>query len=355
MMTKKIRYLTFFLSVGLAFCLAFTSSAPQPAKAAANYPDVIQGLTGFAGNAKDHNGKSKSAVSGGQGGSVVYVNNLNDLRTHVSGTDRKTVVITGDISSSGKSTVTVGANKTIVGSYVSHRLTNIYITTGSSSNNVIFKNLIIGHSASITGNNDIPMYIAHGQNYWIDHVTFEGHSYNPNSHDDLGKLLYVGAKADFVTLSNSKFTDHRYGLILGYPNDDSQGKNYIGYPHMTIANNYFNNVYVRAPGLMRYGYFHAKNNYMTNFNLGFTIHTNATVYSEANYFGNGNEKGGMIDDYGTAQFKDVGSFPALTAPKSPLTGWNPRTNYSYSAMTAQNAKNYAQSYAGAQNSALVYP
>ena len=69
-------------------------------------------------------------------------------------------------------------------------------------------------------------------------------------------------------------SEHLYGLILGYPNDDNEGRNYIGYPHMTITNNYFNNVYVRSPGLMRYGYFHAKNNYVTNFNLGFTIHTN---------------------------------------------------------------------------------
>ncbi|MBT2634141.1 pectate lyase [Bacillus sp. ISL-26] len=354
-MIRKARQLVFGITLGLVLCLAISYSAPKQAKAAASYPDVMQGLTGFAGNAKDHNGKSKSAVSGGQGGSVVYVSNLNDLKNNAGGTDRKTIVITGDISSSGKVVVTVGANKTIVGSYTSHRLTNIYLTTGSNSNNVIFKNLIISHNAAIKGNNDIPMYIANGQNYWIDHVWFEGHSYNPNNHDDLGKLLYVGAKADFVTLSNSKFTDHLYGVILGYPNDDNEGRNYIGYPHMTITNNYFNNVYVRSPGLMRYGYFHAKNNYITNFNLGFTIHTNATVYSEANFFGNGNEKGGMIDDYGTAQFTDIGSFPALKAPKSPLTSWNPKTNYSYRTLSSQDAKNYAQSYAGAQNSTLRYP
>ncbi|MES9643677.1 pectate lyase [Bacillus velezensis] len=354
-MIKKTRHLAFLAALGFALCLAIVCSVSKQAEAAAAYPDVMQGLTGFAGNAKDHNGKAKSAVSGGQGGPVVYVSNLNDLKNNAGGTDRKTIVITSDISSPGKAVVTVGANKTIVGSYTSHRLTNIYLTTGSGSNNVIFKNLIISHSAAITGNNDIPMYIANGQNYWIDHVWFEGHSYNPNSRSDLGKLLYVGAKADFVTLSNSKFTDHLYGLILGYPNDDNEGRNYIGYPHMTITNNYFNNVYVRSPGLMRYGYFHAKNNYVTNFNLGFTIHTNATVFSEANYFGNGNEKGGMIDDYGTAQFTDTGSFPSLKAPKSPRTGWNPRSNYSYGTLSAQDAKNFAQSYAGAQNTNLRYP
>ncbi len=67
-MIKKTRHLAFLAALGFALCLSIVCSAPKQAEAAAAYPDVMQGLTGFAGNAKDHNGKAKSAVSGGQGG-----------------------------------------------------------------------------------------------------------------------------------------------------------------------------------------------------------------------------------------------------------------------------------------------
>lgn len=156
-------------------------------------------------------------------------------------------------------------------------------------------------------------------NYWIDHVTFSGHSYSASG-SDLDKLVYIGKSADYITISNSKFANHKYGLILGYP-DDSQHQ-YDGYPHMTIANNYFENLYVRGPGLMRYGYFHVKNNYSNNFNQAITIATKAKIYSEYNYFGKGSEKGGILDDKGTGYFKDIGSYPSLNKQTSPLTSWN---------------------------------
>ncbi|HER2209576.1 TPA: hypothetical protein VJT00_001935, partial [Streptococcus pyogenes] len=87
---------------------------------------------------------------------------------------------------------------------------------------------------------------------------FSGHSYS-SSGSDLDKLLYIGDRADYITISNSKFANHKYGIILGHPNDGNSS--YNGVPHVTMANNYFENLYVRGPGLMRYGYFHIKNNY----------------------------------------------------------------------------------------------
>uniref|UniRef100_UPI00384C354D pectate lyase family protein n=1 Tax=Bacillus swezeyi TaxID=1925020 RepID=UPI00384C354D len=312
------------------------------------------GLEGFGGYAKETSGRQKTGTTGGLLGNVVYVNNLAELKANIEDTTPRTVVVSNNISTSAKTVLTVGANKTIVGSFEKHKLNNIYFKTNASSGNIIFKNLTIAHDQSIRENNDIPVYITDSRNYWIDHVTFQGHSYSENG-PDVDKLLYVGAKADYVTLSHSKFTDHKYGLILGWPEDDQQYHNiYDGYPRMTISHNYFDNLYVRAPGLMRYGYFHVKNNYINNFHLGFTITTKAKIYSEANYFGAGSEKGGILDDYGDGLFKDVGSYPAIKGQKSAETSWNPSSNYSYRAMKAGNAKAFAERYAGAQRSALYY-
>ncbi|MEX5689790.1 pectate lyase family protein, partial [Pseudomonas silesiensis] len=77
---------------------------------------------------------------------------------------------------------------------------------------------------------------------------------------------YVGGTADSVSLANSKFQNNEYGVILGQPHDSAQAKaEYKGYPRMTIANNVFSNLDVRAPGLMRHGQFDVLNNSIDNF------------------------------------------------------------------------------------------
>lgn len=316
------------------------------------------GLEGFAGFANDMSGAAKTGTIGGLLGEVVEVSTVSALQTQVSGSTPRTIVLAANLSSSSKTTVTVGSNKTIIGSYSYHTVNNLYFNTSSASGNVILKNLTISHDATIAGNNDIPLYITHNRNYWIDHCTFTGHSSISSS--DVDKFVYVGVKADFITISHSKFSDHTYGFILGYPADTSDAAaTYTGYPRMTISHNYFNNVNYRAPGLYRYGYFHVFNNYIYNYNLGFTIHTNTNIYSEKNYFNAGSLGGGTLDDYGTGYFKDVSSYPTISGQSSPTTSWTPSSNYSYSAMKAHvddvyDTRGFTTTYAGSQSSSLIY-
>lgn len=348
MVLKKLRTRFVLLAVAV-FLLAFPTSYAQ---GAASFPNTsTTGLTGFAGNAKNEAGVSKSAVSGGKNGSIVYISTLDQLKQHLPDSSRKILVIEKNISSNSKVTVNIGSNKTLVGSYANHTLKNIYLRSTGASNNVIFQNLRFEHSANINGNDDIQLYITSGSNYWIDHCTFAGHNYNANG-GDLDKLLYIGQSADYITISNSKFMNHRYGLILGHPDDNN--RQYNGLPHITMANNYFDNVYVRAPGLMRYGYFHIKNNYINRFNLAFTIATEAKIHSENNYFGAGSEKGGILDDKGSGQFRDVGSFGSIRNQKSRVTSWNPKSNYSYEVRTPEYTKEFVTKYAGSSNKTLVF-
>ena len=116
------------LLLAVTLMLLTVSTAPASyTYGAAGFPNTgTNGLTGFAGNAKNENGGSKAATTGGRNGQVVYVSNLNDLRTHMAGSTAKIVVVEQNISSSSLQKVEFGSNKTLVGSFDRHTLTNIH-------------------------------------------------------------------------------------------------------------------------------------------------------------------------------------------------------------------------------------
>ena len=171
-------------------------------------------------------------------------------------------------------------NKTIVGSYGSHVMYNVALCTkqgSGSGNNVIIRNLEMQHDANANGNDNIVVYFGSGQNLWVDHVTFVGHSdYNKASsgQPDYDKFLACCYDADYLTVSDCSFGLHEYGLILGYPDDTAAVKaKYDGFPRITIAANKFYQTLTRGPGLMRWGYFHSFNNYVDTFSMAYTVHS----------------------------------------------------------------------------------
>ena len=316
------------------------------------------GIEGFGGYCKDMCGNEKASTIGGVLGDVVTVSSVSQLQSYASGSTPYTIVITGDISATSLTKVNVGKNKTFIGSYSNNSLTNIHFRNISSSGNNIYKNITFKHYDSINENDDIQMYISDGSNFWIDHCTFQGHDLTSNAslHEtDVDKFMYVGLKADYVSVTGCVFKGHKYGLILGYPQEDGAGT-YSGYPRMTICNNYFYNVLTRAPGLMRYGYFHCYNNFVYDFNLGYTPYTGCNVYSEKNYFDAGSHKGAVVDDKGVGGFTDSGSTlsSSVSSLKTGSTSWRPSSNYSYSTRSASDAKAWCQKYTGAQSSSIIY-
>lgn len=316
------------------------------------------GCEGFAGSAKDMNSNLKASVTGGVLGDVVTVNDFDSLSTYASGSTPYTIVINSSISKTDLTKINVGQNKTFVGSFSSNTLNNIHFRCISNSGNVIFKNIKFTHDAEKNANDDIQMYISNGVNFWIDHCTFEGHDLSTDAtlhESDVDKHMYVGLNADFVSVTGCVFKGHKYGLILGYP-QDTGGEPYQGYPRMTIANNYFYNVITRAPGLMRYGYFHAYNNFVYDFQLGYTPYTGCNIYSENNYFDKGNHAGAVVDDKGVGGFTDSGSVvsSSISNLSTGATSWRPSSNYSYSTRTAASAKTWCQNYTGVQSSSITY-
>jgi len=344
-----------YANTNLALTLSGTSYVLNTYSGAASqcFRFNSHGAEGFAGYAKNMSGKEKASITGGILGQVVKVSTLSDLQKYATGSTAYTIVINGNISQSALTKVTVGKNKTFIGKFGSATLNNIHFRCISSSGNVIFKNITFKHDADKNENDDIQMYISDGNNFWLDHCTFVGHT--SKTETDVDKHLYVGLKADFVSVTGCYFGGHKYGLILGYPQENGAGT-YDGYPRMTIANNYFYNNYTRAPGLMRYGYFHSYNNYVYGFHLGYTPYTGCNIYSEKNYFDKGSYAGNVVDDKGVGAFTDVDSVltTSVSSLKTPATSWRPSTNYSYSTRSATDARTWATKYAGAQSSKIVY-
>ena len=316
------------------------------------------GAEGFAGYSLDMNKREKASVTGGVLGQVVKANNLSDLQRYASGATPYTIVISSDISANSLTKVSVGANKTFIGSYGAHTLNNIHFRNISASGNKIYKNITFAHSVNINDNDDIQMYITDGNNFWLDHCSWPGHDMGKDGNihgNDKDKFLYVGLKANFVSVTGCYFGGHKYGLILGYP-EENGSPTYDGYPCMTICNSYFNGTQTRAPGLMRYGYFHCYNNFVYNFNIGYTPYTNCNIFSENNFFDKGRDSGGVVNDMGKGNFTDKGSVLSSDVSRISLGGcnWRPSSNYGYKARSAADAKAWATSHAGSQNSSLVY-
>ncbi len=341
------------------------------------------GLQGFAGYAKDMDGNVKASTIGGLLGETVEVTTFDELKAACSDDTPRTIVITADISKTGTYTTDINGryrftdgciyiypNKTIIGSYSGNSLYNVYFRTYEGNygqgHNIIIRNIEVSHDKEL--NNDNIWEFSYGWNFWIDHCTFVGHSaVNTAStgQDDWDKFLNFKGTTDFVTISDCEFGLHEYGVLLGYPTDTQEIYDaYNGHPCVTLADNYYKDCITRAPGLMRYGYFHSLNNYVINFDMGYTIYTACKLYAEACYYDGGTGKGSVVND-GTSTSDISSTYPgvytdsgsvlvnsnySLTASNAKACSWRPSSNYSYTAKTAGEAKNYCIAYSGVQTS-----
>lgn len=353
------------------------------------------GLQGFAGYAKDFSGAAKASSIGGLLGKTVFVSTWDELLKACTADEAYTIVVDAEIScpatyikdSNGRyridnSYIYLRPNKTIIGSYDHNNLYNVYFRTYDNANyglgtDIIIRNLDISHDKEL--NNDNIWEFSYGENIWIDHCSFEGHeSVNSAStgQPDWDKFLNFKGPADYCTITSCSFGKHEYGVLMGYPTDtDEILAQYNGKPCITIANNFYKDCLTRAPGLMRYGYFHSLNNYVLNFNLGYTIHTAAKLFSENCYYDGGTGTGSVVNDNALQitqisvanqskaipNYSDSGSVAVncyknnnlANISSNPLS-WRPSQNYSYTKMTAAQAKEFDSKYAGTKSSRSDY-
>lgn len=335
--------------------------------------DGLQGFAGYCFN--DNTNNIKAGDIGGLFGETVEVSTFDDLKKYAASDTPYTIVVTADIKvtslttdSSGRyycpdGRIYVHNNKTIIGSYSAHTLYNVQFCTSSKSgtgNNIIIKNFDLQHDAESNGNDSIVVYFGSGQNLWVDHCTFTGHAdYNTASTglEDWDKFLACCYDADYCTVSDCSFGLHEYGLILGYPADDETSyNNYNNFPRMSLIGNKFHETLTRGPGLMRYGYFHSLNNYVSTFSMAYTVHTASKVFAENCCYEDG---GNVICDWNTVtypgSYAETGS-TSVGCSRTTIEGyatdctWRPTSNYSYTSLSAANAKIYCSTYSGCQTS-----
>lgn len=339
--------------------------------------DGLQGFAGYCSN--DNTNNVKAGNIGGLFGETVEVSNFNDLKKYATSDTPYTIVVTKNIKvtelnmngerymcSAGR--IYVRSNKTIIGSYGANTLFNVQFCTSSGQgvgNNVIIKNFDMQHDAESNNNDSIVCYFGSGQNIWVDHVTFTGHEnygYAPQTKQvDEDKFLACCYDADYCTVSDCSFGKHKYGLILGYPADDAGNKaKYGGYPRMSLISNKFDGCSTRAPGLMRWGYFHSLNNYVNSFSMAYTVMSDVNIYAENCVYENG---GNVICDWDKAayigHYSESGStFSGCKRTKqggdsnstADACSWRPSGNYNYVKLTAAQVKAYCGSYGGRQTS-----
>ncbi len=338
--------------------------------------DGLQGFAGYCSN--DNTGNIKAGDIGGLFGELVEASTFDELKKYAESDAPYTIIVNKNISVTTlkqdsqnhlycpDGRIYVRSNKTIIGSYGNHTLNNVQFCTASGKgvgNNVIIKNFDMQHDAKSNGNDSIVVYFGSGENLWVDHVTFTGHSgYNTlgDSTPDWDKFLACCYDADYCTVSDCYFGLHEYGLILGYPDDtENSYQNKNNFPRMSIISSRFKDTLTRGPGLMRYGYFHSLNNYVYNFSMAYTVHSDCKLFAENCYYDGASTKGNVVCDWNEVThpgaFADSGS-KGVNCKRLGIEGsakictWRPASNYSYVGLTADQAKDYCSSYSGCQTS-----
>lgn len=266
--------------------------------------------------------------------------------------------------------LTVPSNTTLVGADGDARLLGVFLTVNTGTN-IIVRGLHLeapvdhfttwspgdGQQGAWNARFDA-MTVITGRNIWIDHCTFTDgrfpdraaptgfHGKPVQRHDG---LLDIEDGSDFITVSDSRFTDHDKAVLIG--SGDGRGDRDRGHLKVTFARNHFTDIVQRAPRV-RFGQVHVVNNvYLgrareTEYALG--IGTESAIVSERNLFlyeGRNADPALVVALYGGTRFKDTGSWlngrradlDAAAAAEAPGgfgtdTGWDPAGVYDYRAL-----------------------
>ena len=193
------------------------------------------------------------------------------------------------------------------------------------------------------------------KNIWIDHCTMEdtiwaGTATNGEKWQTYDGLCDMKNASTNITVSNCLFKNHDKTMLIG--SSDSDGDNTKRF--ITLYQNYFYNCGQRLP-MVRNTTLHVLNNYYDASSPHYTqsyavgVRKNAIIYAENNYFGSGinqsfaNSDGSLYSSGNTDNSK--------SGCKSTVTGStlfkDAVGKYTYTALTAAQAKTNAEENAGA--------
>ncbi|CAL9617586.1 Pectate lyase [Streptomyces sp. enrichment culture] len=294
---------------------------------------------------------------------------------------QRTLRQTGSNREKAQIQLTVPGNTTLVGAGEDARLLGVFLTVDTGTN-IIVRNLHLeapvdfftswspgdGDQGSWNARFDA-MTVITGKHIQVDHCTFTDgrfpdreaplgfHGEHVQRHDG---LLDIEDGSDFVTVSDSRFTDHDKAILIG--SGDGRGDRDRGHLKVTFVRNLFTGIVQRGPRV-RFGQVHVVNNVYrgsvdgTLYALGAGVES--AIFSERNVFRYpGGGPGLAVAAYGGTHFHDTGSWfngrPArLDEVASGLglsdeVGWHPADAYPYRALTSPAAvEHHVLRHAGA--------
>ncbi len=334
----------------------------------------LDGLEGFAANAKVDGGE-KAGTIGGLLGETVFVNTTEECVEAMKRTEPLTIVVSANLEfgSWSKEDQKIEDNKTIVGSYAANTIYDSQWRNddfyGSEDkppiNNIVFRNLHF-QAKTLTNNcGVILVYIYCGRNIWFDHNDFSA-TFGHDRDNEVGKFIWINTPVenwsdgcynsispDYITISYNHFNNRYWTVAYGTQNTETTRD------RTTLMFNKWENCARRTPQIGN-GTGHIYNSYHTYAisepSSQVIAGAGSKILTEKLYFeglsGLEIEGGGSSD----SPVRDNGSVTAGSSSSSPSLlnksfkyshSWNPGTeNYGYSLISVDNTKSFCNTYAG---------
>ncbi|CAE6439967.1 unnamed protein product [Rhizoctonia solani] len=310
----------FASTLALAFGLGAAYATPVVEKRAATSDKATIGYATLSGG-----------TTGGGSATPVTVTTLAALKTAVTGSTAKVVIISGTIT--GNEVVKVGANTSLLGKSGA-ALTGVGLRVIDVSN-VIVRNIKISKVLADAGD---ALAVQASNRVWVDSVDLS--SDRDHDKDYYDGLLDITHGVYAATVTNSYLHDHWKASLVGHSDSNESEDKAI---QVTYAFNKWYNLNSRTPSF-RFGHGHIYNNYFLSNNDGINTRVGAELLVQNNVFESVSKPLYSTDNgYANASGNDFGgaSNTALT------TTWS-SVGYSYTLTATTSVKAYVNSNAGAK-------
>ena len=197
-------------------------------------------------------------TTGGEGGETVSVSTRGELLLGLQGNDARIILLNDTIDLALYERVKVFGNKTLRGATPGAMIR--YGGLEVVGNNVIIQNLSIGDSydGDFDGKtHSTDAITVYGRNVWIDHCWFY------SAADGLVDIRSGnGLDADYITISNCRFSDHNKVSLIGSSNDQTESRGHLKttYYNCWFDGTYGKRLHQRLPRV-RFGDVHVLNSY----------------------------------------------------------------------------------------------
>ena len=300
-----------------------------------------------------------ASATGGTGGSVVKVTNASELKSALSSSGKKIIIVTQNIQFTSLLKIKV-IDKTLLG-LPGVKLYNNTVPTNASdaesktgilyfqsgSKNVIIRNLIFEGSGAFDSESADGLCLDAVTNFWIDHCDFQdgvdGNFDIKNATDNITvtwcRFRYLKSPKSKSSWTADKGTDdHRYSNLVGSGSSDKPSNRRI-----TYAYNWWDEGCVQRMPRARHSQFHLLNNYWSSSVASACLGLGGcTAYIEGCYFTQ--KKSVIYKDYSnddgasSNKLKFVDSYGAKDGLPSNV-GTLSAPTYSYTALSYTDAKN----------------